>query len=321
MTIGVIVLNWNGHRDTLECLESLTRADPRPKAVNVVDNASSDDSLARIEAWARDRGVSYRMVQVQGENAPDPGNHLPWLTILACDANRGFAGGNNVALRYLQRCPTIDHFMLLNNDAVVAQDFFAHINAALNRFPNAGLVTGTIYEAAPPNRVWYAGGRFLPTRALVAHDLTVPACDDPIETNFVSGCVMLISRQVLKTVGLLEECYYPVYVEDAEYSYRVHEAGLAVVYAPSAVAYHKVGSTINRRCTSAFVAFCLNRHRLFFVRRNLRGTRKLAAFLYMAITKPGRALVETLSGRPRTGWATLRGTLAGFFSPYYPPRV
>ena len=63
MTIGVIVLNWNGHRDTLECLESLTRADPRPKAVNVVDNASSDDSLARIEAWAKDCGVSYRIVQ------------------------------------------------------------------------------------------------------------------------------------------------------------------------------------------------------------------------------------------------------------------
>ena len=321
MTIGVIVLNWNGHRDTVECLESLARTDPRPKAVNVVDNASSDDSLARIEAWAKDRGVSYRMVQVQGENAPDPGDHLPWLTVLACDVNRGFAGGNNVALRYLRRCPTIDHFMLLNNDATIAPDYFGHMAHTLDEIPDAGLVTGTIYEATHPDRVWYAGGRFLPSRALVAHNLEIPAANGPVETEFVSGCAMLISRKVLDTVGLLEECYFPVYLEDAEYSYRVGQAGLPVIYAPAAVAYHKVGSAVDRRFTSAFLTFCLNRHRLFFVRRNLRGTRKLAAFLYMAITKPGRALVETLSGRPRLGWATLRGTLAGFFSPYYPPRV
>jgi GT2 family glycosyltransferase len=319
---AVIVLNWNGHQDTLDCLESLAKTDPRPAMVVVVDNASTDDSLTRIGNWAKSRSLPHQTIRVRGDDAhPGPSADLPWLIVLACDANRGFAGGNNVGLRYLLRMPSCRHILLLNNDATVAPDFFAHLARALHEVPEAGLVTGTIFEAGQPNRVWYAGGRFLPHRALVAHNLEVPPGNDLLETDFVTGCAMLISRRALDEVGLLAECYFPVYVEDAEYSYRVKQAGLPVVYAPLARAYHKVGSTVGRACPTPRVVLWKNRHRLFFVRRNLRGATRVAALLYMAITKPGRALLETISGRPRIGWATLRGTFAGFFGRCDRPRA
>jgi len=62
---------------------------------------------------------------------------------------------------------------------------------------------------------------------------------------------------------------------------------------------------------SPLAAYHQNRHRLYFVRRNLRGLRRVAAIGYMMLTKPGRAALDAVQGRPRIGWATLRGTLAG----------
>ena len=295
--IGVVVLNWNNHPDTIACLDSLAEAKPRPEAVVVVDNASHDDSVERIRAWAVGRGESE-----------------PSFTILVAELNLGFGGGNNLGLRHLATRPDLSHFLLLNNDATVAPDCFAQLSRAIEDVPNAGLVTGTIYEFAPPSRVWYAGGHFELLRALVLHDFEVPEGKQVILTEFVSGCAMLISRPALEAVGLLAECYFPLYMEDAEYSYRVLSAGLPALYVPAARFYHKVGATVGMPSVSPRVAYAQARHRGFFARRNLRGIKKIGALLFLAVAKPVRAMGELLSGRPRIAWAVLRGTLAGFFS-------
>ena len=295
--IGVVVLNWNNHPDTIACLDSLAEANPQPEAVVLVDNASRDDSVERIRAWAVSRGESE-----------------PSFTILVAETNLGFAGGNNLGLRHLTARPDLSHFLLLNNDATVASDCFAQLSRAIEDVPNAGLVTGTIYEFADRNRVWYAGGHFKPLRSLVLHDLEVPEGDQVVPTEFVCGCAMLIARPALEAVGFLAECYFPVYTEDVEYSYRILSVGLPAVYAPAARFYHKVGSTVGMPGIAPLVAYAQTRHRAFFVRRNLRGIQKIGALLYLAAAKPARAMVELLSGRPRIAWAVLRGTLAGFSS-------
>ncbi len=125
---------------------------------------------------------------------------------------------------------------------------------------------------------------------------------------------MLIARPALEAVGFLAECYFPVYMEDAEYSYRVLSAGLPAVYAPSARFYHKVGATVGMPGLAPSVMYAFTRHRGFFVRRNLRGLQKVGALLYLAVTKSAKVMVELLSGRPRIAWAVLRGMMAGFFS-------
>jgi len=113
-------------------------------------------------------------------------------------------------------------------------------------------------------------------------------------------------------------------MEDAEYSLRVRRSGLDLVYAPRAIVYHKVGATFGARSTSPRTTYFQTRHRLFFARRNLKGMTRAVALMYMAITKPARAVVDVLSGRPRIGWATLRGTVAGLLmaaddGPHRPP--
>ena len=113
---------------------------------------------------------------------------------------------------------------------------------------------------------------------------------------------------------MLAECYFPGYWEDGEYSFRARQAGFRVMYAPAAVAYHKVGGTVGPANKSTFVSHGQNRLRVFYVRRNYRGMTKVIALAYLAFTKPGRAVIEALKGRPRIGWAILSGTIAGFAS-------
>ena len=126
---------------------------------------------------------------------------------------------------------------------------------------------------------------------------------------------MLISRRVLETVGLLPELYSPCYCEDADYSLRVKKAGFALAYIPRARAFHRVSSSLGREERPPKVIYWFNRNRGYAVRRNYKGWRRAIGLGYLAITKPSRAFVELLRGRPRSSVAFIRGTLAGFFNP------
>jgi GT2 family glycosyltransferase len=301
-TFGVVVLNWNNAHDTIPCLESLYAATPGPSHAVVVDNGSTDSSVAKIRRWGQEHGV----VTQNGV--------LPWLIVIEAGRNRGFAGGNNLGIELLEKQTSVSHLMLLNNDATVAPDFFAAISGALGKVPNAGLITGTILEDPDRDRVWYAGGTELPMRALYRHRLNVPEAQEPVPTDFVTGCAMIISRPLLQKIGPLAEVYFPLYWEDGEYSFRARSAGFPVLYAPRAIVYHKVGATVGAATVSPVVAYCQNRLRVFYVRRNYRGWTKAAALGYLAVTKPGRAVIEAARGRPRIGWEILRGTVSGFVS-------
>lgn len=302
-SFGVVVLNWNNAHDTLPCVESLCDASPAPSHVVVVDNGSSDDSVQRIRRWSADRGLDR-----------DTDGGQPWLIIIEAESNRGFAGGNNLGIDYLEKHTSVSHVMLLNNDAIIAPDFFDKITAGLAHTPDAGLMTGTIFEDPARDKVWYAGGKEIPLRALYEHKLDVPKSSEPVATDFVSGCAMVISRELLQRIGRLAEVYFPLYWEDGEYSYRARKAGFPVLYAPDAIVYHKVGATVGAASVSPTVAYCQNRLRVFYVRRNYSGLLKAAALGYLAVTKPGRAVIEAVKGRPRIGWQIFKGTVSGFVS-------
>jgi GT2 family glycosyltransferase len=292
---GVVLLNWNNAPDTLTALDSLWNASPRPAAVVVVDSASADDSVVQLERWA----------------ATNCGNSS-WFKLIVLPSNRGFAGGNNAGIEYLLSRPEITHVFLLNNDAMVETSFFAELSNALRVAPRAGLLTGTIFEHPNRDKVWYAGGREIPFRALIEHTFDVPSAPTPVETEFISGCAMLISRPVIERLGMLPDAYFPLYSEDAEYSHRARKAGFQVLYAPKAIVYHKVGATVGPAKTSPYIMRAQVRHRVMYVRRNFRGLNRVVASLYLIATKPARALVETLMGRPKMGWAVFAGTVEGF---------
>ncbi len=294
-SVGVVVLNWNGWRDTVACLDSLAGAVPGPARVVVVDNGSTDDSVARLEERRTDNGKRTT------------------FELLVSPTNLGFAGGNNLGLKQLKQDASLTHFLLLNNDATVAPDYFAELDSALRAFPDAGLLSGTIYQAAGP--VWYAGGRIVPWRGTVSHGTRVPASPEPRPTGFVSGCAMVISRAALERLGPLPVCYQPMYWEDAEYSLRAARAGLPVVYAPGVAAHHRVTGSATTLPRRVEYLYAWHRNRGWFVRRNLTGWALGAALAYLVVGKAVHGAWRALTGKPRDGWAMVGGTAAGLVGP------
>jgi len=292
---GVVVLNWNRADETVVCLESLAAASPLPARVAVVDNHSADDSAAVLERWIRDRGAAVPMA------------------LLRAPRNLGFPGGNNIGLADLRRDARLTHFLLLNNDATVAPDFFAAMADALAVHPAAGLLGPTIYEVvegAEP-KLWYAGGIIEARRARARHLERSAEDGAPRLTGFITGCALVISREALETLGPLAECYFPLYLEDVEYSYRAARAGLPLLYVPRAKADHRRGATVGRYETAPNVVFWNTRHEGYFARRNLRGPLRAEALTFFALSYAARSVRALARGRPRVASALLRGMLHG----------
>jgi GT2 family glycosyltransferase len=312
-TWAVVVPSFNHADDVINCLASLWNASPRPGRVLLVDDASTDNAVARITTWAKDAGVDRRVVSPS--SLGEQGQASEWLMIVAAEQNAGFVRSCNIGLGYVRDFTDAPFVLLLNNDAEVTPDYFAELSKAVEQVPSIGLLTGSIYEW-DRSTVWYGGGAFNPLRALPYHTTTLPATDAPTDTGYVCGCSMLIARSVLERVGLLADCFQPAYVEDADYSLRARSAGFPVMIARNAICYHRVGSSLGRANEqSPRTVYSFNRNRAFALRRNFSGWRRLAGIAYLAATKPGRALVELGRGRPRVAWAVLSGTLVGVFSP------
>lgn len=308
VSIGVLIVNWNGAEDTVACLDSLLAADPGPVRVVVVDNFSADDSIARIQRWAREHTDVHTVIPGETDRAAPA-----WLTVVRAGRNLGFSGGNNAGLPLLIADPLVRDVLLLNNDATVSPEFFRRISEASGSDPRAGIIGPTIYRFPATHDIWFAGGRATPLRALVSHELQRPVSSEPRDTPFVTGCAMLVTGEALRRLGPLPDCYDPGYMEDAEYCWRAREAGFRVMYAPAAIAYHKVGASF-RKIGSPAITFALNRNRVLFARRNLRGLERLGALGYLAATKPVRAVIELLLGRPAQAGAVLFGAVEGFRS-------
>ena len=220
-TVYVIVLNWNGRNVIGPCLASLARVtDPHLETI-VVDNASSDGSaeIARLAA--------------------------PRAELIVNERNLLFAEGNNVGLRRaIERGGT--RFLLLNNDTEVDPSFAARMLAALESDPKAGIVGPKIVYDDDPSRIWYGGGGFYPMIWIPRHD-SLRKIDGTFperggETRWVSGCAMLMRKEVIDAIGLLDPSYR-IYCEDVDFCLRAARAGWKCLYEPRARVRHKVSSS------------------------------------------------------------------------------
>lgn len=220
--IHIILVNYNGWEDTVECIRSLKKSTYTDYEILVVDNGSTDDSAARLRELAGDRVV-----------------------LLEAGDNLGFSGGNNVGIRYAQ-AHGAEYILLLNNDTLVTPDTLERLLEAAKRHDDGAVITAKILYASRPEVIWYAGGRFDGrtgrTEHTGIHETDVGQYDTEKRVSFISGCCMLIPAAVLDNVGPMEEDYF-LYCEDLDYCCRIAEAGYSMVYAPAAVVYHKVSAS------------------------------------------------------------------------------
>lgn len=297
MDTAVVLVNWNGWQDTLECLESLYRLDPPPKRVIVCDNASTDNSLAYLIAWAEGRLDAYVPDQpLRHLSFPPVVKTFNWclidreqaeagileeksasLVLVECGANLGFAGGNNVGLRLLMALDDVDYVWLLNNDTVVESDAMQLLVDEMRQEKPLGICGSTLLYYDQPGKVQaFAGGYYckwigLPWLIGRWRNFTercVKSGRPSRMMNYVVGASMLIPRSYLSDVGLMREDYFLFY-EETDWAWRGrgrYELG----WAPGSKVYHKVGKSIgtssNPREKSRICDYYALRNRLLFTR-------------------------------------------------------
>ncbi len=207
--VFVIILNYNG-KDTIKaCLDSIYKSDYPDFEVVVVDNASRDGSFEVAK------------------------NYFSRAHFILNEKNIGFAAGNNVAIRFALE-KFADYIFLFNNDATIEKNTLSKLVSAAESDEKTGILSPVIYK--PDGEVWFAGGRIKWLKMRTEHLAETHNCAF-LRTDFISGCAMLIKKEVFREIGLLDEKYF-LYYEDADFCLRAGRKRFKCAVIPSARAIH-----------------------------------------------------------------------------------
>ncbi len=275
--VYIILVNWNGWQDTVECIQSLLRLKYACFSVVVCDNGSSDDSVSRIKNWAEQHNLAIMDYQRTEAEAGGLLTADPVLTIIRNGENLGFAGGNNVGLRYALARSDAGYCWLLNNDTVVEPNALVRLVECMVQQPAVGLCGSTIRLYHDRQRIQaLGGGHYCRWVGLPWHygrfskwGRVIDANKAVAWMNYVEGASMLVSRQFLDEVGLMCEDYF-LYYEEADWAIRAG-GRFGLGYAPESIVYHKVGGSIGTSSNPAKMSYTSDyfnvRNRLLFTRR------------------------------------------------------
>jgi len=216
-TLSVVILNWNGRAWLEACLSALAAQQPPPDRVVLVDNDSSDGSVAFVR------------------------EQFPWVVVRESGGNLGFAAGNNIALRD----DTAEVVVLLNPDVVLIPGALAALADALAADPCVGIAGARLWYP-DGETLQHAGGFITHPQALPGHygigTVDAGDYDTPRDVEYVIGAATALRRSMLDEIGLLDEGYF-LYFEDADLCARARRAGYRVVYWPAATGIHVESAT------------------------------------------------------------------------------
>lgn len=275
--MAIIILTWNQRDLTLDCLASLAEMDyPVDRLqIIVVDNGSSDDTAVAVR------------------------QRFPHVAMLENGDNLGFAEGNNVGIRLALQGPA-EYIMLLNNDTAVDRHMLSELLAAMVQFSDVGIVGPKMLYFDSPSVIWCAGNR-IDWRSggsirLQAEEPDIEDDKEPREADFITACAILLRRQVVEQVGVLDQRFF-IYYEETDWCVRATKAGWRILYVPSARLWHKVSAAMGT--TSPATDYYMNRNVLLFLTKNLSGLARIQAISRAA--SRNLLAIAAYTAKPRGG--------------------
>lgn len=270
MKVFVVILNLNGKDFTLDCLTSLEDL-KKPKNTEVfllvVDNGSTDNSVAAIK------------------------KNFPHVFILENRKNLGFAEGNNIGLRFALK-EGADFILVLNNDTIVDKNLLTELLREV-KDERVGILGPKIYfapgyefhkdryqESEKGKVLWYAGGKMDWGNVLASHrgvdEVDHGQYDQVSPTDFTSGCCFLVKREILEKIGLFDARFF-LYYEDNDLCQRAKKVGFKVLFVPKAHLWHLNAGTAGGS-GSTLQEYYITRNRLLFGAKFAPLRAKLALF-------------------------------------------
>lgn len=301
--VYIIILNWNGWKDTIECLESVFRNSYVNFKVIVCDNASVDDSLDNIRKWADgkleaniseddrisihttppvSKPISY--VQYTREQAEQGGVNIedPPLVLIQTGENLGFAGGNNIGIRYALTRNDFEYIWLLNNDTVIDGSALTNLVNRMHERSGTGICGSTLLYYNEPMKVQALGGAHynkwlgIPKHTGIHMSYSKLVNQTIIEKkmDYVIGASMLISKSFINDIGLMCEDYF-LYYEEIDWATRA-KGKYVLSYASNSIVYHKegasMGSSSDPKNRSILADYYSVKNRILFSRKYYKYT-------------------------------------------------
>ena len=262
--VYIVILNWNGWKDTIECVESCLKLAYDNATVVIVDNASTDGS----EAILRER--------------------FPGLEILQTGENLGYAGGNNHGISF-SLAKGAEYLWLLNNDTVVDPSALAAMVTVAEEDAYAGMVGPKVLLYSRPEYLNCVGStinrRTGQPRLIGFGEKDDGRYDDLKEMDTLSGCSLLVRRELVQAVGLLDESFFLFY-EETDWILRAKRAGFKMLYAPKAKIWHKVSASVGGH-QSPLMLYYMTRNNPLLMRKNLGRLAYLGYLvLYLCLLMP-----------------------------------
>ncbi len=255
----IIILNWNGLNDTIQCVESCRKLEFPSFRIVVVDNGSDDGSEVTLK------------------------KQFPWLDVLQTGKNIGYAGGNNIGIKYALE-QKADYIWLLNNDTVVDPMALAELINVAETDPSIGMTGSKILSYMDPSRLYYAGGWIDVDLGDSGHfgygETDDHRYDDVVDTGYITGCSLLVRSSVLDLIGYMDVDYF-LYFEESEWCVKAKRHGFRLGYVPKSIVYHK--ESVSTRKISGAYTYYMTRNRLYFMSRNgnkIRWLKRLRTDLY-----------------------------------------
>ena len=286
--VFIIILNWNGKKDTLECLSSLKKIYYKNYKIVLVDNGSKDDSVKEIK------------------------KNFPSVEIIKNKKNLGFSEGNNVGIRYALKNEA-DYVLLLNNDTIVYKDFLKKMIGEAEKNEQIGIIGPKIYYYSKPKILWFSGGMINYKKGLFTHigqnKKDSKEYSHLGNVDYITGCAMLIKKSVIKSIGLLDPKYF-AYFEDIDYCIRAKKAGYGIRLVPEAKIKHKVSSSSGGE-ENPLKTYYKNRNILLFMKKHSPRKAIFSFFLHFFKDKAIEIAILTIKRKTACIKAILRGIYDG----------
>lgn len=293
--ISVVIVNYDTPKLTFECLASVQsiKSDGFDYNIIVVDNGSQKELKIPTK--------------LRSEN----------LELIRTDNNIGFTGGNNLGISYTVKRYNPDYFLLLNSDTTVTPTFLNELFLALQG-EDRGIAVSKIYfekgyefhqQSYKKNElgkiIWFAGGTIDWPNLTAFHrgvdEVDYGQFDHLEQTDFATGCCMLIKRELIEHVGILDKRYF-LYLEDVDYSIRAIKKGYKIVFCPKSVIYHKNAGS-SGGSGSILHQYYQTRNRLFFflkyatLKHKLTAIRLSIQLLFKGLVTQRKAVLNLLLGK------------------------
>ena len=331
--VAIIILNWNGWKDTIECLESVFSNTYSNYQVIVIDNGSTNCSMDKIKKWVEGKqGVltpepthplyhlshppvkklipyiyyTYEEVERDGNieleekvtkewqryrklNSKEFNSTSPYpLILIQIGENLGFAAGNNVGLRYVNKKDEYGYAWLLNNDAVMDRDTLIEMIRLGENNKRIGMIGSKQLYYDRPNIIQVLGGNNQITYKSFGEGICSSE-EDQFEFNnnfeikgYICGASLLVKKEVIETTGIFDENYF-LYAEDADWCFRASKLGWKLFCSGKSKIWHKDGASTGKSTQKVFLSrkslrsslnkfyitkYYIERNRLYFTKKH-----------------------------------------------------